>query len=38
MTKAELVARETHRDGHIVHVRPELVIEIAFEGFVPSTR
>ena len=22
--------RETHRDGHVVHVRPELVVEIAF--------
>jgi DNA ligase 1 len=26
----EFLARETHRDGHIVHVRPELVVEIAF--------
>jgi DNA ligase-1 len=26
----ELLVRETHRDGHIVHVRPELVVEIAF--------
>jgi DNA ligase-1 len=26
----ELLARETHRDGHIVHVKPELVVEIAF--------
>ena len=26
----ELLARETHRNGHIVHVRPELVVEIAF--------
>ena len=26
----ELLARETSRDGHIVHVRPELVVEIAF--------
>jgi DNA ligase-1 len=26
----ELLARETHRDGHIVHVNPELVVEIAF--------
>ena len=26
----ELLARETHREGHIVHVRPELVVEIAF--------
>ncbi len=27
-----LLARETHRDGHVVHVRPELVVEIAFDG------
>jgi DNA ligase-1 len=26
----ELLARETHRDGHIVYVRPDLVVEIAF--------
>jgi DNA ligase-1 len=26
----ELEARETHRDGHVVYVRPELVVEIAF--------
>ena len=26
----ELLARETSREGHIVHVRPELVVEIAF--------
>jgi DNA ligase 1 len=26
----ELLARETRRDGHIVHVKPELVVEIAF--------
>ncbi len=26
----ELVARETQRDGHVVYVRPELVVEIAF--------
>jgi DNA ligase-1 len=26
----ELLARETSRDGHVVHVRPELVVEIAF--------
>jgi DNA ligase-1 len=26
----ELLARETHREGHIVYVRPELVAEIAF--------
>jgi len=27
---AELLTREIGRDGHIVHVRPELVVEIAF--------
>ena len=26
----EFLARETHRDGHIVYVRPEMVVEIAF--------
>ncbi len=26
----ELLARETHSDGHVVYVRPELVVEIAF--------
>jgi DNA ligase-1 len=26
----ELLAREVGRDGHIVYVRPELVVEIAF--------
>jgi DNA ligase-1 len=26
----EFLARETHRDGHVVHVRPELVVEVAF--------
>lgn len=26
----ELQARETHREGHVVFVRPELVVEIAF--------
>ena len=26
----ELLARETSRDGHIVYVRPELVVEVAF--------
>ncbi|MCA8948491.1 MAG: ATP-dependent DNA ligase [Planctomycetes bacterium] len=29
---AELLARETGRDGHVVFVRPELVVEIAFDG------
>ena len=27
-----LLAREVHRDAHTVHVRPELVVEIAFDG------
>src|SRR6185436_10203684 len=26
----ELLARETGREDHVVHVRPELVVEIAF--------
>jgi DNA ligase-1 len=26
----ELLTRETHREGHVVFVRPELVVEIAF--------
>lgn len=26
----ELLAREVRREGHIVHVRPELVVEVAF--------
>jgi DNA ligase 1 len=30
--------RETHRDRHVVYVRPELVVEIAFDGLVRSTR
>jgi len=33
-----LLARETHRDRHTVHVRPELVVEIAFEGVQRSPR
>lgn len=28
----ELLALEVQRDGHIVHVRPKLVVEIAFDG------
>jgi DNA ligase 1 len=35
---AELLARETHREGHVVHVRPELVVEIAYEGVQRSPR
>jgi DNA ligase 1 len=34
----QLLARETHRDGHVVHVRPELVVEIALDGVVRSPR
>jgi DNA ligase-1 len=34
----ELLARELGREGHIVHVRPELVVEIAFEGLQASPR
>lgn len=34
----QLLARETHRDGHVVHVRPELVVEIAFDGIQASSR
>ena len=29
---------ETHRSGHVVHVRPEQVVEIAFDGIQTSTR
>ena len=35
---AELLAREIGREGHVVHVRPELVVEIAFEGVQASAR
>ncbi len=39
---AELLAREigrgTGRDGHVVHVRPELVVEIALDGVQISSR
>src|SRR5687767_4461750 len=34
----EFLARETHRDGHIVYVRPELVVEIAFNEVQRSTQ
>ena len=33
-----LLALETHREGHVVHVRPELVVEIAFDGVQTSSR
>ena len=29
---------ETHREGHVVFVRPEQVVEIAFDGVQRSTR
>lgn len=29
---------ETHREGHVVHVRPEQVVEIALDGVQRSTR
>jgi DNA ligase-1 len=29
---------ETSRSGHVVHVRPEQVVEIAFDGVQRSTR
>ena len=29
---------ETGREGHVVHVRPELVVEIAFDGVQSSSR
>jgi ATP-dependent DNA ligase I len=32
------LALETHRTGHVVHVRPEQVVEIAFDGVQRSTR
>jgi DNA ligase-1 len=33
-----LLGLETQREGHVVHVRPELVVEIAFDGVQASTR
>ena len=35
---AELLAREIGRDGITVHVRPELVVEIALDGVQTSRR
>ncbi|WP_052666380.1 ATP-dependent DNA ligase [Nitriliruptor alkaliphilus] len=35
---AALLEREVRREQHVVHVRPELVVEIALDGFVRSTR
>jgi DNA ligase-1 len=34
----QLLAREERREGHVVHVRPELVVEIAFDGVQASPR
>ena len=33
-----LLGLETEREGHVVHVRPELVVEIAFDGVQASPR
>jgi DNA ligase-1 len=33
-----LLALETHRDAYTVHVRPELVVEVAFDGVQASSR
>ncbi|MDQ4084379.1 MAG: ATP-dependent DNA ligase, partial [Actinomycetota bacterium] len=33
-----LLALETGREGHVVHVRPEMVVEIAFDGVQTSPR
>ena len=33
-----LLELESHRDGHTVYVRPELVVEIAFDGVQASPR
>jgi DNA ligase-1 len=33
-----LLGLEAGREGHVVHVRPELVVEIAFDGVQASTR
>jgi DNA ligase-1 len=34
----ELLAREIGREGNVVHVRPEIVVEIAYEGVQTSPR
>jgi DNA ligase-1 len=34
----QFLAREIGREGHVVHVRPELVVEIALDGVQRSTR
>jgi ATP-dependent DNA ligase I len=35
---SRLLELEVAREGHVVHVRPELVVEIAFDGVQTSTR
>ena len=35
---SRLLELETGRDGLVVHVRPELVVEIAFDGIQNSSR
>ena len=32
------LGQETRREGHVVHVRPEQVVEIAFDGLQRSSR
>ena len=34
----QLLARQTHTEGHVVFVRPELVVEVAFDGVQSSPR
>jgi DNA ligase-1 len=34
----QLLAREVARDGIVVHVRPDLVVEVALDGVQASTR
>jgi DNA ligase-1 len=34
----EFLARETFREGHVVHVRPEIVVEVAFNEVQQSTQ
>lgn len=35
---ARFLELETHREGHVVHVRPKQVVEIAFDGVQRSSR
>jgi DNA ligase-1 len=32
------LALETHREGHVVHVRPEQVVEVAYDAVQTSRR